>query len=114
MTSSTERNSCTDIAMQHNTIAPDPQAWDNRSHVHRQGGARTRSHSCGACGRPTNQARTKGRTMSASHDIGRLESDIKTLQKTLSAFAHEDPYAQLLKFIHQPGWTTPAEFLLVH
>jgi hypothetical protein len=52
--------------------------------------------------------------MSAQHDIGRLERDIKTLQKTLSGFAHEDPYSQLLKFIHQPGWTTPAEFLLVH
>jgi hypothetical protein len=52
--------------------------------------------------------------MSAQHDIGRLERDIKTLQKTVHAFAHEDGYAQLLKFIHQPGWTTPAEYLLVH
>jgi hypothetical protein len=52
--------------------------------------------------------------MSAQHDIGRLERDIKTLQKTVHAFAHEDTYAQLLKFIHQPGWTTPAEYLLVH
>ena len=52
--------------------------------------------------------------MSAKHDIGRLERDIKTFQKSVQAFAHEDTYAQLLKFIHQPGWTTPAEYLLVH
>ena len=52
--------------------------------------------------------------MSAQHDIGRLELDIKTLQKTVQAFAHDDVYSQLLKFIHQPGWTTPAEFRLVH
>lgn len=51
--------------------------------------------------------------MSAQHDIGRLERDIVTLQKTVHAFAQEDVYSQLVKFIHQPGWTTPAEFLLV-
>ena len=51
--------------------------------------------------------------MSAGHDIGRLERDIVTLQKTVHAFAKEDVYSQLVKYIHQPGWTTPAEFLLV-
>jgi hypothetical protein len=51
--------------------------------------------------------------VSAQHDIGRLERDIVTLQKTVQAFAQEDVYAQLLKYIHAPGWTTPAEFLLV-
>jgi hypothetical protein len=50
----------------------------------------------------------------SEHDISLLERDIVTLQKTVHAFAQEDPLAQLLKFIHQPGWTTPAEFLLVH
>jgi hypothetical protein len=52
--------------------------------------------------------------MSEQHDIAVLARDIEALQKTLHAFAHEDPLAQLLKFIHQPGWTTPAEYLLVH
>jgi hypothetical protein len=52
--------------------------------------------------------------MSAQHDIGRLERDVRQLQKTVHAFAHDDVFTQLLKFIHQPGWTTPAEFLLVH
>ena len=51
--------------------------------------------------------------MSATHDIGRLERDIATLQKTVHAFAKDDVYTQLLKYIHAPGWTTPAEFLLV-
>ena len=51
--------------------------------------------------------------MSAGHDIARLERDIVTLQKTVHAFAAEDVYKQLLKYIHQPGWTTPAEFQLV-
>ncbi len=51
--------------------------------------------------------------MSDQHDIGQLERDIKTFQKTVHAFASEDSFAQLLKFIHQPGWTTPAVFLLV-
>lgn len=51
--------------------------------------------------------------MSAQHDIARLERDIRTLQKTVQALARDDVYNQLLELIHRPGWTTPAEFLLV-
>jgi hypothetical protein len=49
-----------------------------------------------------------------THDIARLEKDIKSFHAAVRAFAEDDDYVQLLKFIHQPGWTTPAEFLLVH
>ncbi len=44
------------------------------------------------------------------HDISRLQNKIERLHKSMSSF--EDS-ATLLKIIRRPGWTTPAEFLLV-
>ena len=32
----------------------------------------------------------------------------------LEVLAQEDDLAELIKIIHKPGWTTPAEFMLVH
>jgi hypothetical protein len=49
----------------------------------------------------------------APHDISRLERQIKTLNSRLKKLAADDELAELLRHIHQPGWTTPAEFLLV-
>jgi hypothetical protein len=47
-------------------------------------------------------------------DIGRLEKSIHALQDRISVLAAEDDYLELIKIIHQPGWTTPAEFRLVN
>ena len=47
-------------------------------------------------------------------DIGRLEKSIATVRDRLEVLAQEDDLAELIKIIHKPGWTTPAEFMLVH
>jgi hypothetical protein len=44
--------------------------------------------------------------------VARLHERIELLQRELEATASEAPYAELLKIIHRPGWTTPAEILL--
>jgi hypothetical protein len=46
-------------------------------------------------------------------DIGRLEKSIQGLQDRIAVLGTEDDYLELIKIIHQPGWTTPAEFQLV-
>ena len=47
-------------------------------------------------------------------DIGALEKSIHALQDRISVLAAEDDFVELIKIIHQPGWTTPAEFRLVN
>lgn len=47
------------------------------------------------------------------HDVARLESNVKSIQKALRDLAQEDDFIELIKHFHQPGWTTPAEFMLV-
>ncbi len=47
-----------------------------------------------------------------SEHITRLHERIEYLQRELEATAGEAPYPELLKIIHRPGWTTPAETLL--
>jgi hypothetical protein len=47
------------------------------------------------------------------HDLGRLEAGLKELDELLDSLSREDTIAEVLRHIHQPGWTTPAEFLLV-
>jgi hypothetical protein len=48
------------------------------------------------------------------HDIGRLEKSINGVVERLEVLAQGDDFAELIKIIHTPGWTTPAEFRLVH
>lgn len=48
-----------------------------------------------------------------SHDIERLTRDIKSLHAMQRELATSDRLERLLKIIPRPGWTTPAEFLLV-
>jgi hypothetical protein len=47
-------------------------------------------------------------------DIGRLEKSINTVSERLEVVAQGDDFAELIKIIRKPGWTTPAEFVLVH
>jgi hypothetical protein len=47
------------------------------------------------------------------HDIGRLEQTINGVRDRLSVLAEGEEYLELIKIIHTPGWTTPAEFRLV-
>jgi hypothetical protein len=48
------------------------------------------------------------------HDIPQLEGNIKALHEAVRALAVDDEYLELLKIIHFPGYTTPAEFQLVN
>jgi len=47
------------------------------------------------------------------HDIGRLEHTINGVRDRLSVLAEGEELPELIKIIHRPGWTTPAEFRLV-
>ena len=49
----------------------------------------------------------------APHDISSLEKQIKALNRRLKLVAEDDELRELLRDIHGPGWTTPAEFKLV-
>ena len=51
--------------------------------------------------------------MGGKHDIPQLERDIKALHEAVRVLAVDDDYLELLKVIHFPGYTTPAEFQLV-
>lgn len=48
------------------------------------------------------------------HDVGQLEKNIEQVQVRLRALVDEDRYAELIRIIRKPGWTTPAEFYLVN
>jgi hypothetical protein len=45
--------------------------------------------------------------------IAELEKGIQSLHKAVRIFAEDESYAELIRIIRQPGWTTPAEFALV-
>lgn len=47
------------------------------------------------------------------HDVGLLEKNIEQVQVRLRALVDEDRFAELIRIIKNPGWTTPAEFYLV-
>lgn len=44
--------------------------------------------------------------------VARLHERVERLQREFEATAKEASYPELLKIIHRPGWTTPAEMLL--
>jgi hypothetical protein len=48
------------------------------------------------------------------HNLVQLESAIKDLNGNLAELAREKDFQELIHLIHQPGWTTPAEFRLVN
>lgn len=47
------------------------------------------------------------------HDLVRLEERIKELRGHMSRMSITEDLDELLNIIHRPGWTTPAEMLLV-
>jgi hypothetical protein len=47
------------------------------------------------------------------HNIDRLEGQIKELHYALKLLSDDDALLELIRIIRQPGWTTPAEFILV-
>jgi hypothetical protein len=48
------------------------------------------------------------------HDVGQLAQNIEQVQGRLRALVDEDRFAELIRIINIPGWTTPAEFYLVN
>lgn len=49
----------------------------------------------------------------AHHDIKALEKKVTDLSNALAHLGTTDDLKELIRIIHGPGWTTPAEFLLV-
>ena len=47
------------------------------------------------------------------HELFQLEAHIQSLKSTHTALADSKATDELWRIIHQPGWTTPAERLLV-
>jgi hypothetical protein len=47
-------------------------------------------------------------------DIKKIESRCQELTQALKGAADNKDFDELLTIIHKPGWTTPAEALLVH
>jgi hypothetical protein len=47
------------------------------------------------------------------HDLQHLEKKLFEFKEISARFADNSDIDELLKIIHHPGWTTPAEFALV-
>jgi hypothetical protein len=48
-----------------------------------------------------------------NHDIRGLEKKLHGIKNGLAALGSHNVADELISIIHRPGWTTPAEFLLV-
>lgn len=48
-----------------------------------------------------------------TREVKRLEEKIMALRHSLRELSDSADFDELLKIIHRPGWTTPAEALLV-
>ena len=48
------------------------------------------------------------------HNIAHLETHIKELGEQLETMGDTSDLKEMIFLIHQPGWTTPAEYLLVN
>jgi hypothetical protein len=47
------------------------------------------------------------------HELAQLEAHIQSLKSTHTVLADSATTDELWRIIHQPGWTTPAERMLV-
>jgi hypothetical protein len=47
-------------------------------------------------------------------DLKQIESHCKNLTQSLKALADEKDFAELMLIVRKPGWTTPAEALMVN
>ena len=47
------------------------------------------------------------------HDLDRLHKNLGTLREILADLNTNDDFERLVPIWRRPGWTTPAEFLLV-
>ena len=45
------------------------------------------------------------------HNIPQLEAKIKELRAVCESVGDDSDLVELLKILHRPGWTTPAEFI---
>jgi len=48
------------------------------------------------------------------HNVPHLEAKLKELQEVCTTLADGSDSAEMLKIIHRPGWTTPADFFFVN
>lgn len=60
-----------------------------------------------------NETETLDAARDTDHDLGALTREVRNLQASLRELAEDRSLERLLEIIPRPGWTTPAEFLLV-
>jgi hypothetical protein len=53
---------------------------------------------------------TQGENME-KHNIPQLEAKIRDLEAVCESVGDNSDLVELLKILHRPGWTTPAEFI---
>jgi hypothetical protein len=51
--------------------------------------------------------------MPGTHDLPALQKSIRSLQDAIGGLAESDDLNDLLELIHEQGFTTPGEFLLI-
>lgn len=49
----------------------------------------------------------------SEHNLAHLETRIKELRIQLATMADTQDLEEMISIIHKPGWTTPAEYVLV-
>jgi hypothetical protein len=49
----------------------------------------------------------------SEHNLAHLEARIKELSTQLATMADTQDLEEMISIIHKPGWTTPAEYVLV-
>ncbi len=47
------------------------------------------------------------------HDVTRLDRQARAIRKAVIGIVEDDTLAEFILHLKNPGWTTPAEFLLV-
>jgi hypothetical protein len=53
----------------------------------------------------------KGRHTMKRHNLPHLEAKLRDLKELSAQFSDDADFIEMLKIIHRPGWTTPAEFI---
>jgi len=48
-----------------------------------------------------------------NHDIDKLVTHLRGVQHAIAKLATDNHTEELMRLIHKPGWTTPAEFALM-
>ena len=74
---------------------------------------RAAAASIALAGAGTVAAQEKTSGVKQPHDVKKLEDRVKALHQNLMKLGDGKDMEEFFTIIHKPGWTTPAEFMLV-